>query len=184
MDENKVKQSMQGVIDYAIENISSVRTGRANPSMIENLVISAYGGQSKLRLMELASIIAPDPYMLIVEPWDKSQIGDINKGLQEANLGFNPILESEKIRINLPPLTTEDREKFVKLVRSKLEDGRIAIRKERLDSMQDVKKKFEDKEITEDQKFYFEKKIQELTDHYISELEKFAKAKEEDLMKL
>jgi ribosome recycling factor len=184
MDEQSLKLRMQEVIDLVREDIASVRTGRATPSMVENIVVPAYGGQQHLKVLELASITTPDTQTIVISPWDKSIIGDIKKGILEANIGFNPSIDSEVIRISLPPLTTEDREKYVKLLSGKLENGKVMIRQIRADFMHDIKKAFEDKELTEDDKFSQEKHLQEVTDEYIGKIEELGEKKKTELLQL
>ena len=116
MDEASVKNQMQLALDALKEDLGSIRTGRATPALVENIVISAYGGAQKLKVMELASISAPDTQSLVIDPWDKSIIGEIRQGILAANIGFNPSIDGEIIRISMPPLTSEDREKFIKLL--------------------------------------------------------------------
>lgn len=151
MDTNLISSKMQKVVDSVVSDISGIRTGRATPSLIENVICPAYGGTQSLRVLELASITAPDTQTLVISPWDKSIIGDIRKGILEANIGMNPSIDGEVIRIVFPQLTTEDREKYVKLLSQKLENGKVMIRQIRADEMHDIKKGFEAKEITEDE---------------------------------
>lgn len=184
MNEQAVKASMQKALDALQKEIASIRTGRATPSLVEDIVVAAYGGAQRLRVMELASITAPDTQMLLIEPWDKSIIGEIRQAILAANVGLNPSINEDKIRITLPPLTTEDREKYVKILKAKLEEGRVAVRGARADVMHDIKKSYEAKEITDDDKFAQEKKVQELTDEYISKIEEVGNKKENELLKL
>src|SRR3989344_5911177 len=181
MDEASVKNQMQLALDALKEDLGSIRTGRATPALVENIVISAYGGAQKLKVMELASVSPPDPQSLVIDPWDKSIIGEIRQGILAANLGFNPSIDGEIIRISMPPLTSEDREKFVKLLHTKLENARIQIRQIRGDKMRDIKKSFEEKEISEDEKFGFEKALQEITDKFITSIDEIGASKEKEL---
>ena len=174
----------QKVIDLLLADISGIRTGRASSSLVENIVCPAYGGTQMLKVMELATITATDPTMLVISPWDKSIIGDIRKGILEANLGMNPSIDGEVIRISFPPLTTEDREKYVKLLSQKLENARILARQVRADGMQDIKKKFEAKEITEDEKFQSEKELQDLTDKFVTKIEEVGETKKQELLQI
>src|SRR5260370_40180053 len=122
MDEQKVKNKMQSALDALIANINNIRTGRATPALVQSLEVAVYGGTQRLRILELASVSASDPQTLVIDPWDKSVIGEIKKGIEAANVGMNPMLGSasggdgEIIRIAFPPLTTEDREKYVKIL--------------------------------------------------------------------
>lgn len=184
MDEASVRSKMQSTLDVVASDIAGIRTGRATPSLIENIIVPAYGGTQRLRVLEVAGISAPDPTQLVISPWDKSIIGDIRKGILEANLGMNPSIDGEIIRITFPPLTTEDREKYVKLLSQKLEVGKVAIRQVRADEMHDIKKKFEEKELTEDQNFAFEKKIQEITDEFVGKIEAMGEKKKVELLQI
>ncbi|MDO8341005.1 MAG: ribosome recycling factor [Candidatus Woesebacteria bacterium] len=184
MDEIQVTSKMQRVVDLVVSDISGIRTGRATPSLVENINCPAYGGTQVLKVIELASISAPDTQTLVISPWDKSIIGDIRKGILEANIGMNPSIDGEIIRISFPPLTTEDREKYVKILSGKLENGKVLIRSVRADEMHLIKKNFEDKKITEDEKKDAETKIQELTDLYIGKIESLGEAKKSDLLQI
>src|SRR3990172_282103 len=139
MDEARVSSKMQQVVDLVSADVGAIRTGRATPALVEGLEISAYGGTQKLKLIELATISAPDTQTLVIDAWDKSVIGEIRQGILAANIGMNPSIDGELIRIVLPPLTTEDRDKYVKLLSTKLENGRVMIRQARGDAMHDIK---------------------------------------------
>jgi ribosome recycling factor len=184
MDEASVKLKMEGVLNALISLIGTIRTGRATPALIQNLEVTVYGGAQRLRILELASVSNLDPQTLIIDPWDKSVIGEIRKGIEAANIGMNPNIDGEIIRISFPPLTTEDREKYVKLLFSKLEDSRVAIRQIRADIMQNIKKEFNDKKITEDEKFTFEKSLQNLTDNFVGKIEQIGETKKSELLQL
>ena len=182
MDEASINQKMQKVVDSVLSDIAGIRTGRATQSLVENIMVPAYGGTQVMRVLEVASITAPDTQTLVISPWDKSIIGDIRKGILEANIGMNPSIDGEVIRISFPPLTTEDREKYVKLLSGKLENGKVLVRSVRADEMHEIKKRFEAKEITEDDKKDDEAKLQELTDLYIGKIETLGEAKKQELM--
>lgn len=184
MDESSILSKMQSVCDMVFSDMGSIRTGRATPALVENIIVPAYGGTQRLRVMEVASITSPDPSQLVINPWDKSIIGDIKKGILEANIGMNPNIDGEIIRIVMNPLTTEDREKYVKILSSKLENGRVMIRQVRADEMHEIKKRFETKEITEDDKFAQEKRMQEITDEYIKKIEEMGEKKKVELLQI
>ena len=184
MDESSIRSKMQLTLDVVASDIGAIRTGRATPALVENIVCPAYGGTQRLRVMELATISVPDPTQIVINPWDKSIIGDIRKGIVEANIGLNPSIDGEIIRIVIAPMTTEDREKYVKLLSGKLENGKVAVRQVRGDEMHDIKNKFEAKEITEDDKFAFEKKLQEITDEFIRKIEEMGEKKKTELLQI
>lgn len=184
MDEASLNLKFQKSVDLTSSDISGIRTGRATPSLVENITCPAYGGTQVLKIIELASISAPDTQTLVISPWDKSIIGDIRKGILEANLGMNPSIDGEIIRVSFPQLTTEDREKYVKILSQKIENGKVMIRQIRADEMHSIKKNFEEKKVTEDEKFQSEKKLQEMTDLFISKIEKIGEAKKQDLLQI
>lgn len=181
MDELSVRQRMQAALDAVRQDAGTIRTGRATPALVENITIEAYGGQQRLRVVELATITAPDPQSIIISPWDKSIIGDVKKGIEQANIGLTPAMAGEVIRINIPPLTTEDRENYIKLLHQKLENGRIIVRQIRQEGMHEIRDKFEKKEISEDEKVLQEKRLQEITDEYIGKIEEVGGIKEKEL---
>lgn len=184
MDEQSIRTKMQSVLEVSAGDLNSIRTGRATSALVEDIMVPAYGGQSRMRVMEVASITAPDTQTLVISPWDKSIIGDIKKGLLEANLGFNPNIDGEVIRISFPPLTREDREKYVKLLSAKIENGRVMIRQVRGDGMQQIKKGFEEKTLTEDERFAEEKKLQDITDEFVAKLENMGEKKKAELLQV
>ena len=184
MDDSLVRSKMQVVMELVNSELSTIRTGRATGAIVEDLYVSVYGGQQKLKIKELGTISATDPQTLTIEPWDKSIAGEIRQGIQKANVGLNPSLDGEIIRISMPPLTTEDREKYVKILSGKLENGKVMIRQIRAEFMKEIKDLFEKKEISEDEKFRQEKKLQELTDEFVENVESTGKKKEEEILHL
>lgn len=184
MDEAGVRKQMEEALHTLSEDLASIRTGRATPALVENVIVSAYGGAQRLKIMELATITATDPQTLIIEPWDKSIIGEIRQGILAANIGLNPAMDGEKLRLPMPQMTSEDREKYIKLLQAKLENSRVQLRQIRANSMRDIKDKFENKELTEDEKFAQEKSLQELTDEFVSKIDERGKAKELELRQI
>jgi ribosome recycling factor len=184
MDEQQIRQEMQKVVDLVVTDLGSIRTGRVTSALVEDIVVPAYGGQQRLKVKETASITVTDPQSLVISPWDKSIIGDLRKGILEANVGLNPSIDGEVLRIVLPPMTGEDRERYVKLLNTKLENGRVMIRQSRGEAMQDIKKAFEAKTVSEDEKFSQEKKLQAITDEFTSKIEELGKKKEVEIRQL
>ena len=158
METAEITKRLQDIVDLVQTDLSSLRTGRANPGLVSDIVCPAYGGQSQLKVQELATISAQDAQTLVISPFDKSIIGDIKKGIDAANVGLNPNIDGEIIRISLPPMTTEDREKYIKLLGQKVESGKIMVRQARGDEMKSIKSAFEEKTISEDEKAQQEKK--------------------------
>lgn len=182
MDLTAISQQMQKVLEIIKTDLSTVRTGRAAPSLVENIVINAYAGTSKMRVLELATIGSLDAQTLVITPFDASIIGEIQKGIQETNVGLNPVIDGQVIRISIPPLSEERRQELVHLVNQKLEGGRIQVRQVRHEAMGEIKKKVTAKEISEDDVFRLEKEVQKLTDDTIGEIDALGKRKEEELM--
>ena len=184
MDEPSVRSKMQQVIELVLSDVSSVRTGRVTPSIVENIEVFVYGGQQKFKINELATNSASDAQTLLIDPWDKSIIGEIKQGIMGANVGLNPSVDGEVLRLSFPPMTTEDRQKFVKLLHTKIENGKVMIRQIRGDSMKDIKEGFEKKTLSEDEKFGYEKKLQEITDEFVEKIAQIGKNKEEELLQI
>ncbi len=182
MDLDVVKQQMQKVAEVIKVDLATVRTGRASPSLVENIVISAYQGTQKLKVVELAQIATQDPQTIVITPYDASIIGEIHKGLIEGNIGLTPVIDGQLIRISIPPLTEERRQQLVSLVEQKLEGGKIQIRQIRHEAINEAKKQLADKTISEDDMFHLEKEIQRITDEAIAQIEALGKKKEEELM--
>ena len=177
----KIKSRMQKAIVALQDDLGTVRTGRATPALVENAVISAYEGSQQLKLKEMATITTEGAKMLVISPFDPSVINDIEKGINRANLGFSASVDGNLVRITIPPLTEERREEFKKLANTKIEGGRIMIRQIRHDVMTSLKREFESKEISEDDKKRLEKQIQELTDEMMAEIEVLREKKEDEL---
>lgn len=187
MDEqfiSQLREKMRKVLSLVREDFQTVRTGRANPQLIENIQINVYQGSQRLKLKELATITTGEVRTLVISPFDISIINEIVKGLQGANLGYNPFTEGELIRINIPPLTDERRQEYLRLVKTKAEGGKIMMRQVRQEAMSLLKKQLEREEIDEDQKKRLEKRVQETTDEMIVEIERMLKNKEEEIKQI
>lgn len=173
---------MQKTVDFVKGDIATIRTGRANPALVENVVIGAYGGTAKMRVMELATVSVPEPQMLLVAPYDESIIGDIRRDIEAANLGVTPVIDKSVIRISFPPLTAERRQEYVKFLHMKLEGGRVKVRQIRHDKMTEFKRLFEEGELPEDERRKLEKELQDQTDKVMENIETVGKAKEAELL--
>lgn len=186
MDEVRtlVSNQMQKAYEVLRSDFATVRTGKANSSLVENIVIPAYGSTQRLKVLELATIHVQDPQTLVITPFDQSIIGDIERGIASEKVGLNPIVDGTIVRITLPPLTEERRLEFVKLINQKSENGRIMIRQIRHEGMFNVKKKSEGKSVSEDEVIRTEKEIQKLTDEFIGKIDKLQHEKEQELMKI
>lgn len=180
----QMRQKMQKVLEVLRIDLSTVRTGRAAPSLVENIVINAYGQTQRLKVLELATITASDPQTLVITPFDNSIIGEIQKGIQETNVGLNPVIDGVVIRISIPPLSEERRQQLIHLMRQKLEGGRIQVRQVRHEAMNEIKKQYNDKTISEDEMLRLEKEVQKETDTTIEEIEAMGRKKEEELLQI
>ncbi len=175
------KQRIEKVLDILKGDLDTIRTGRATPSLVENIIINAYGGTAKLKVMELATVGALDTSTLVITPYDASIIGEIQKGIEAANAGFTPNIDGNLIRISIPPLSQERREELIKAMRQKLENGKIMVRQVRHEAMIDIKKEYEGRE---DDITRLEKDVQRVVDETIVKIEDWGKQKETELMQI
>ena len=176
------KNQMQKVLEVIKTDLSTVRVGKASPSLVESIMINAYQGTQRLKIVELAQISTMDSQTIVITPYDASIIGEIHKGIMEGNVGLTPIIDGAVIRISIPPLSEERRQQLVGLVHQKLEGGKIQVRQVRHEAMNNLKKQLNDKEISEDEMMRIEKEIQKLTDDMIIEIDTLGKKKEEELL--
>ena len=159
---------------------AGVRTGKASAGLVENIQVEVYG--SMMRIRELAGITIPEPRLIMIQPWDASTLHPIEKAIQKCNLGLNPAIDKKFIRIVLPELSQERRMEFSKIVRKMVEDGRVAIRHVRRDTMEHLKKESKNGGVTEEELETAEKAAQKLTDQYIAKLDLHLAHKEKEIM--
>lgn len=178
------KKNVQGNVHMLKEELKTIRTGRANPGMVENLPVEAYGGSMKMKLMELASILTEGTSALLVVPFDPSTTQDIEKAIQASPLGINPQTEGHKMILRIPPLSEEQRIKYVKFVSQLIEDTKNKIRSERDDVRKKLKKLEEEKAITEDELYRCEKEIDQVTTASGEELQSIKSNKEKEIMEV
>jgi len=170
---------MKKGIDFTLHEFSSIHTGKASPSMVEGVMVEAYG--SMMRLKECAAISTPDPRLIQVQPWDKGLVRAVEKALQQANLGINPIVDGGLIRLPLPDLSRERRLEFVKVAHKLAEEGRVNLRHVRRDAMEAIKKAKKDGKISEDEEKRLEKEVQAATDKAIKDIDTHLAHKEKEL---
>jgi ribosome recycling factor len=171
-------------IESLKEEVKSIRSGRVNPGLIENIIVETYGGQSKLKLMELSTITTEGANNLIVVPFDSSVIHDIEKAILKSQFGFTPQVQGSKIILRVPFLSQEQREKLIKLVNDKVEEKKTIVRNHRDDIRKKIKTAFEKKELTEDEKFRIEKEIDNMSQTIIQEVQKIKENKEKEIMEI
>ncbi len=172
---------MQKVLDLLHQDLGTIRTGRATPSLVDHLEIMVYGGTTKMKIVELATVMASDPQTLTITPYDNSILGEIQKGIMEANIGFTPSNDGSVIRINIPALSEERRKELIHLMKQKLENGKVMIRQARQTAMNEVKK---DEALSEDDIVRLEKEVQKVTDDFMAKIDTLGKQKEEELLKI
>jgi len=176
----EMQAKMKKAFEHTLHEFSSIHTGKASPTMVESVMIEAYG--SMMRLKECAAISTPDAHMIQIQPWDKGVVQAIIKGIQLANLGFNPTVDGNFVRIPLPQLSRERRLEFVKVANRMAEEGRVHIRNVRRDSMDSLKKEQKDGKISEDDLKRFEKDVQAATDKTIKDIGEHLARKEKELL--
>ena len=174
--EDKMSKTEQVVVNGFV----GVRTGKASPALVENIMVEVYGAQMRVR--ELAGITTPEPRTLTIQPWDVNSLHPIEKAIQKSNLGLTPSIQGRAIRLFFPELSQERREEFVKIVRKMAEDGRVAVRHVRRDAMDQMKKHAHDSGTTEDDVKHAEKELQKLTDDYIGKIDQHLSHKEKEIM--
>ena len=176
----ELKSKLEKSIEFLKSDLMQVRTGRATPSLVEDVAVDAYG--SKMTIKELGSITLLDNQNLIISPWDRGLIQPIGKAIRESELKLNPIEDSDKIRVPVPSLTEERRKEFTKLVSSKVEEAKNSMRNVRQDAMKDVDKEFADKLIGEDDKFRQKEEIEKIVKEFSETVEELGESKKEELL--
>lgn len=175
------KSSLEDVLTYTRENLSSIRTGRASPALVENIAVTTYGGQATLKVIELATLATGGPQEILIAPFDQSTLQDIEKAIRSSSLGFNVSVSGTQIRAKTPPLSQEQREKYAKLVTQFAEEGRETLRKERDEIRKKVKTAFEAKEVSEDEKRRLEADIEKVSKEYTDKIDELRKRKETEI---
>jgi len=177
----EAEEKMEKTEQVVVNEFAGVRTGKASPALVENILVEVYGG-SQMRIRELAGITTPEPRMLVLQPWDAGTVHPIEKAIQKANLGLNPSVQGKLIRIVLPELSQERRQEFVKVVHKMAENGRVAVRHVRRDAIEHLKKESKEGKITEDDLQHGEKEVQKLTDQYVAKIDAHLNHKEKEIL--
>jgi len=164
------------------KELGSIRTGHASPSLIEHLRVDYAGVSTPLN--QIASISAPEARLLVIQPWDRSSIDLIEKAVLKSDLGLNPANDGRVIRIQIPQLTEERRQELIKVVRRRVEEGRVAIRNLRREAMEELKIAEKNKDISQDENKRFQNQLQKLTDSFISDIDEIAREKEVEVMQV
>lgn len=181
---SNTRDRMKKVIEVTKTDLASIRSGRATPALVENIVISAYGGTQRLKIMEMATITTMDSKTIVIAPYDASTLQEIEKGILETNTGVTPVVDGDIIRITIPLLSEERRQEYIKLAKAKLEAGRIMVRQVRQEGMKELKKLEDANDISEDDRKNGEKRVQELTDEMIADVDAMGQRKEQELLQI
>lgn len=176
------RKRMNEAFQAMVNDFDAVRTGKASPALVENLQIDYYGTKTKLR--DIAGITAPEPRMLVIQPWDPTAISAIEKAIQTSNIGISPVNDGRVVRLPIPELSEERRQELAKLIKERAEEARVEIRNIRRDANSAAKKAEKKSEITEDDLSQMTEKIQELTDSFIGKVDERMDAKSEELMQV
>lgn len=177
-----MEDRMNKAIATLKKDLTSLRAGRANPAMLDRVLVDYYG--SPTPISQLANISVPEPRMLIIQPWDKAALKEIDRALQQSDLGISPSNDGVVIRLVIPPLTEERRKDLVKLAGKSGEDSKVAIRNIRRDANDDIKKLEKAATISEDESRRHQESIQKTTDKFIAEVDKIVKDKEKDILEV
>jgi len=176
----EVESKMRSALDSLKKEYAGVRTGRASTALLDGVLVDYFGAKTPLK--QIASLLAPESRLLVVQPWDKSVLGEVEKAIQRANLGLNPVSDGKVIRIPIPPLTEERRKELVKVVKKSAEERRVSIRNTRREGNELIKDLEKEKQITEDEERRAQEHLQKMTDRFIRELDQIVTQKEKEVM--
>ena len=179
-DKADIERRMAGAVESLKGDLAGLRTGRANVHLLDPVVVEVYG--SMMPLNQVATVSAPEPRMLSVQVWDKANVTAVEKGIAHANLGLNPMIDGQTLRLPLPDLTEERRKELAKLAGQYAEKAKIAIRNVRRDGMEALKEDEKKKDISEDERKRAEDEVQKLTDKYVAEVDATAEHKEKEIL--
>lgn len=176
---SEVKSQMQKTIESTQRSFNTIRTGRANAALLDRITVEYYGTETPLKA--LANVNTPDASTIVIQPYDRSSINQIEKAISLSDLGLNPNNDGELIRLNIPPLTAERRQELVKLAAKYAEEGKIAIRNIRRDAIDFVRKQEKNSEVSEDESKDLQDQIQKITDQYVTKIDEILEVKEKDI---
>ncbi len=178
----ELNQKLTLSLEFFVAELTKIRTGRASSALVENLEVEAYG--SRMKIKELGSIAVPEPQTIVISPWDKSLLKEVDKALRESSLGVNPVVGGDSIKVPIPALTEERRKEMVKVAGAKLEECKNSMRNLRQDAMKQVDKAFADKEIGEDDKFNQREEVEAIVKDYVDRAEKALETKKEEILRV
>lgn len=178
----QMRDHMEAAVDAMRREFSSVRTGKASPALLDTVRVDAYGAKTPLN--QVASVNTPEPRMIVVQPWDKSLMNEIERAIRAADLGLNPSNDGNLIRVPIPALSQERRKDMVRLLHKMAEEGRISVRHARQEAKKDIKRIEDDHEISEDEARRQLDEVQRLTDEYVAKIDDLMAAKEAEIMEV
>lgn len=181
-DKDDIQRRMDGAVSVLKKEFGGLRTGRASASLLDPIVVNAYGSQMPLN--QVATVSVPEPRMLSVQVWDKDQVNAVDKAIRESDLGLNPVVEGQLLRLPIPELNEERRQELAKVAAKYAEQARIAVRNVRRDGMEQLKKHEKDGEMGQDEQHTLGAEVQELTDASIKEIDEALAAKEAEIMQV
>jgi len=173
---------MQKTVQVLKREMETIRSGRATSALVDQITVEAYGTNTPLS--QLASISVPEARLLLIQPWDRSIVGNVQKAIQKSDLGLNPMSDGEVLRLVIPPPTEERRKELVKVVHKRVEDAKIAVRNVRRDALEELRKLEKDKKVSRDENVRATDKLQKLTDRFIAEVSKVGADKESEIMEV
>ena len=180
MSLENMQERMEKVIDNLETNYSEIRAGRANPAILNRVSVEYYGVPTPIN--QVASVSVPEARLIVIQPWDRSILSQIEKAIEKADIGIHPMNDGGVIRLSFPELTEERRKEIVKDVKKTAEEAKVAVRNVRRDEMDEAKAKLKNKEISEDEEKSLEDKIQKETDKYVAKIDEIADKKEKEIM--
>lgn len=178
----EAREHMEKAVDAMRREFASVRSGKATPALLDAIRVSAYG--SKMPLNQVAAVSAPEPRLLVIQPWDKGLMEGVEKAIRAADLGLNPANDGNVIRVPIPPLNEERRKELVRMLHKLAEDGRIAVRHARQEANKEVKQRQQDHDLGEDEAHRVLDEVQKLTDEHVARIDQLLSAKEEEVMEV
>jgi ribosome recycling factor len=177
---NELEAKMQQTLEATQRSFNTIRTGRANASLLDRVMVDYYDVPTPLR--SLANITTPDASTILIQPYDRSSLGLIEKAISTSDVGLTPNNDGTQIRLNIPPLTAERRKELVKSVNKLAEEGKVALRNIRRDAVEQVRKQEKNAELSKDEAFSLQESIQKMTDKYITKVDEMSQAKEKEIM--
>lgn len=176
------EQKMQKAVEITRKDLASIRTGRANPALLDKVQVEYYGAPTPLSAV--ASVSAPEPRLIVIQPWDRSMVGPIERAILKSDLGLNPSSDGTVVRLVIPQLTEERRKELVKAVHRRAEEGRVAIRNIRREANDELKRLEKDKQISEDEARRAHERLDKLAHQYISQMDEIARQKEREILEV